>query len=84
VPRGSTRVGQVSKHLPRVTTLLVHVSTGGPTMVKIQLEVGPTHATWHSLTGPHQQPLHQTETHGTILLVQTYTCQQSRGDMAAP
>jgi hypothetical protein len=30
VPRGSTRVGQVSKQLPRVTILLVHVSTGGP------------------------------------------------------
>jgi hypothetical protein len=30
VPRGSTRVGKVSKPLPRVTTLLVHVSTGGP------------------------------------------------------
>jgi hypothetical protein len=26
VPRGSTRVGQVSKPLPRVTILLVHVS----------------------------------------------------------
>jgi hypothetical protein len=26
VPRGSTRVSQVSKPLPRVTTLLVHVS----------------------------------------------------------
>jgi hypothetical protein len=30
VPRGSTGLGQVSKKLPRVTTLLVHVSTDGP------------------------------------------------------
>jgi hypothetical protein len=84
MPRSNTRVGQVSKHLPRVTTLLVHVSTCGPHHGKNRLEVGPTHATWHSLIGPHQQSLHQTETHDTILLVQTYTCQQSKGDMAAP
>jgi hypothetical protein len=46
--------------------------------------VGLTHATWHSLIGPRQQPLHQTEAHDTILLVQTYICQQGRGDMATP
>jgi hypothetical protein len=30
VPRGSTGLGQVSKKMPRVTTLLVHVNTSGP------------------------------------------------------
>jgi hypothetical protein len=68
VPRGSTRVGQVSKQLPRVTTLLVHVSTGGSHIGVDIWQVGPTHATWHSPTGPHQQPLHQTETHGSTWL----------------
>jgi hypothetical protein len=42
MPRGSTRVGQVSKQLPHVTTLLVHVSTGGP-------HIGVEHLT----SGPH-------------------------------
>jgi hypothetical protein len=42
MPRGSTRVSQVSKQLPRVTTILVHVSTGGPhTGVE------------HLISGPH-------------------------------
>jgi hypothetical protein len=30
VPRGSTRLSQISKQLSRVATLLVHVSTCGP------------------------------------------------------
>jgi hypothetical protein len=84
VSRDSTRVGQVSKQLSRVTTLLVYVSTDVPYIGVKHLTSGPTHTTWHSLIGPHQQPLHQIETHGIMLLVQTYTCQQGRGDMAAP
>jgi hypothetical protein len=56
----------------------------GPTMAESNWKWAPQHATWHSLCGPYQQPLHQTETHDTILLVQTYTCQQGTGDMATP
>jgi hypothetical protein len=56
----------------------------GPTMAESNWKWAPQHDTWHSLIGLHQQPFHQTETHDTILLVQTYTCQQGRGNMAAP
>jgi hypothetical protein len=83
VSRGSTRVGQVSKPLPRVTTLLVHVSTSGPHIGVDIWQVGPTHATWHSPAGPHQQQpqidmphgstwlsrVNMGSTHGTHLLV---------------
>jgi hypothetical protein len=41
VPCVSTRVGQVSKQLPRVTILLVHVSTGGPHIGMEHLTSGP-------------------------------------------
>jgi hypothetical protein len=69
VPRGSTRVGQVSKPLPRVTTLLVHVSTGGPHTCHVaapewatsaaRCHVAPSH--WStSASGPHPGTSHLT------------------------
>jgi hypothetical protein len=41
VSRGNTGLDQVSKQMPRVTTLLVHVSTGGPQPGAGHLTSGP-------------------------------------------
>jgi hypothetical protein len=80
VPRGSTRVG---KPLTRVTTLLVHVSTGGPHICHVAVPEWAGHqpgATCHYPTGPHQQLLHQTETHGSLWLGQV-SSQVPRGTL---
>jgi hypothetical protein len=61
VPRGITRVGQVSKHC--------HVSLSHWSMSAwVSDKWTPTHTTWHSPTGPHQQPLHQAGTNGSTWL----------------
>jgi hypothetical protein len=41
VPRGSTRVNQVSKQPPRLITLLDHINTGEPHMGVEHLISGP-------------------------------------------